>query len=327
MNAKIVARINNSSKGSLAEALPLRTPYSVHIDPCSLCNLKCKFCFQSDEETITKKGLVRGMMAFSLFTKIVDDLADFPDKVKKVKIGLIGEPTIHPYLAEMIDYVKQKQVAEVVEMFTNATLLNAERSFKYIDAGIDRINISIEGLDAEGYEQMTGVKVDMENLLSNIRFLYGIRKNCKIYIKTITQEKDKFYDMFGNFCDEIFVENIVPQWTDANKFPLGTKGMYGQPIKDWKEVCPFPFMYMHYNHDGTASGCTLDWAKEVLIGDANNETALEIWNGHKLKDLRLKMLEGKRKEIPFCDKCLAPMVCVEDDLDNDKERLYGSFNR
>ena len=30
---------------------------------------------------------------------------------------------------------------------------------------------------------------------------------------------------------------------------------------------PFPFMYLHINSDGSVAGCTLDWARKVLVGD------------------------------------------------------------
>ena len=50
--------------------------------------------------------------------------------------------------------------------------------------------------------------------------------------------------------------------------------MYGQEIKKLK-VCPFPFMYLHVNSDGTVAGCTLDWARKVLVGDKENMISLK----------------------------------------------------
>ena len=32
---------------------------------------------------------------------------------------------------------------------------------------------------------------------------------------------------------------------------------------------PIIFMYLHINHDGIVSPCTLDWPREVAIGDVN----------------------------------------------------------
>jgi radical SAM protein with 4Fe4S-binding SPASM domain len=320
MKAKIQPRINSSVKGDLAKAIPLSTPYSIHIDPCSLCNFKCKFCFQSQKDKPKQ-----GTMNDDLFLKIVNDLIMFSEPIRKIKIGLHGEPTLHPRLPGMLWYLKYKQIANVVELFTNGSLLNPTLNKDFISAGLDRINISVEGLSQKEYKEMTGVKVYIDRFIKNIKHLYLLmllnRGSCKIYIKTITQDKEKFYNMFGDICDEIFVENIVPQWSGIGNPELPKVGMYGQPIKQWKEVCPFPFMYLHYNWDGSVSPCTLDWGHKVIIGDANKESALEIWNGQKLKDLRIKMLEGKRREIPFCDKCLAPMVCCNEDLDNQAKEL------
>ena len=87
MKAKVQARVYSAEKTKLETVIPLETPYSVHIDVCSLCNFKCNFCFQADDDAIRQRGLKRGFMDFNLLKKIVDDLTDFKDKLKKVKIG------------------------------------------------------------------------------------------------------------------------------------------------------------------------------------------------------------------------------------------------
>ncbi|MFZ2655122.1 MAG: radical SAM protein [Victivallales bacterium] len=332
MKAKIQARIFSSDKTKLETVIPLRTPYSVHIDVCSLCNFKCKFCFQADEDAISKKGLKRGFMDLSLFKKIADDLACFKDKLKKVKIGLHGEPTLHQELPEMIRYLKSTDVTEVIELFTNGSLLNPKLNKELIIAGLTRINISVEALSCDKYKEITGVKIDMDQFVRNIKDLYDNRGSCRLYIKIVDVEmskddKDKFYSLFGDICDEIFIENVVPQWAETNKFELKTTGMYGQKINKYKHACPFLFMYLHFNYDGTASGCTLDWGKEVLIGDISKESALEIWNGKRLRELQIAHLEKKRDKIPFCAKCLAPMVCCLEDLDAHADMLLKKIKQ
>lgn len=332
MKAKVRARVYSAKKTKLETVIPLDTPYSVHIDVCSLCNFKCNFCFQADEEAINKRGLKRGLMSFELFKKTADDLTHFKHKLKKVKIGLHGEPTMHPQLPQMIRYLKSKDVTEIIELFTNGSLLSPELNKEIIEAGLSRINISLEGLSDEKYQEVTGTAVNMEKFVQNIKNLYEIRKDCRIYIKIVDigltpQDKDKFYNIFGDICDEIFIENVVPQWPEASKLELKSTGMYGQEIKKYKYVCPFLFMYLHFNFDGTTSGCTLDWGKEVLIGDVTKESALAIWQGDKLKNLQIAHLEKKRDQIPFCAECLAPMVCCLEDLDDHAQMLLNKIRR
>lgn len=332
MKAKIQARVYSAKKTKLEIVIPLETPYSVHIDVCSLCNFKCNFCFQADDEAINKKGLKRGFMDFGLFKKIADDLTYFKDKLKKVKIGLHGEPTLHLMLPQMISYLKSRDATEIIELFTNGSMLTPKLNKELINAGLSRINISVEGLSSEKYQEVTGVEMDMNEFVKNIKNLYDVRNNCRIYIKIVdinlsAQDKDKFYATFGDICDEVFIENVVPQWAETNKFGLKGIGMYGQEINKYKHVCPFLFMYLHFNFDGTASGCTLDWGKEVLIGDVTKESVLEIWQGKRLKDLQIAHLEKKRDKIPFCAECLAPMVCCLEDLDDYTEMLLKKIKR
>lgn len=328
--AKIQPRIASSTKGTLQNVVPLATPYSAHIDICSICNFRCTFCFQSDKKALKEKGIKLGLMEMKLFKKIVDDLGEFKDKLRKIKIGNLGEPTLHPQLVEMISYINSKNIADVIEVFTHGAQLNPKLNLALVEAGLKRINISVEGINAEAYKKVAGVNIDMDEFVGNIKHLYDNRKQLAMYVKIVDvgmseDDKQNFYNMFGNICDEIFIENVVPQWPITNKFAIDMTGMYGQKINKYKYVCPFPFMYLHFNFDGSVSGCTLDWSKEVLIGDVTKQSAVEIWNGDQLKKLQIKMLEKKRDQISVCDKCLAPMVCCMDDLDDEAEKILNKI--
>lgn len=341
IKAIVQARIDSSDKVQLENAIPLSTPFSAHIDVCSVCNFKCSFCFQADAEGMKAVNLKRGMMPVALFKKIVDDLKGFPQQLKKVKIGNHGEPTLHPDLPEMIAYLRDSGVAQTIEMFTNGSKLNKTLNRKLIDAGLRRVNISLEGMDSETYLRVAGVKIDMAELVDGVADLYAVRGDCKIYVKianrvrslnkdddsvlTLSPEaQDKFYATFGNICDEIYIENVVPQWarTQAEKQnSLGAVGMYGQHIQGYKHACPFIFMYMHFNWDGTTSPCTLDWAKKVVVGNVARESAVDIWRGQSLRMLQQAQLQGQRHRVDFCNDCSAPMVCCKENLDGHLDEL------
>ena len=74
MNSKVQPRIYSSKKVPLEGVVPLDSPFSAHIDVCSVCNFKCSFCFQADIEGMKEVGLKLGLMELELFKKIVDDL-------------------------------------------------------------------------------------------------------------------------------------------------------------------------------------------------------------------------------------------------------------
>ncbi len=339
--AVIQPRIHSAAKVPLEDQVPLDTPFSVHIDVCSVCNYKCSFCFQADSQAMKSVGLKRGMMELELFEKIVDDLKAFNHKIKKIKIGNHGEPTLHPDLPAMIRYARRSGTAEIIELFTNASKLEPTLNKALIDAGLQRINISLEGLSDERYKQVAGVKQDFSAIVEGVRHLHSIRGDCKIYVKIADQtsslsrntgerfvlspkEREYFYEVFGNICDEIYIEKVVPQWAEVQldkQNQLSETGMYDQRVNIHKDVCPFIFMYMHFNCDGTSSPCTLDWPRKVVIGNVKNNSVKDIWHGQRLRQLQITMLEGKRCDVNFCNNCTAPVVCVEEDLDPHKARL------
>lgn len=348
--AIVQPRIHSAKKQKLEDITPLETPISAHVDISSVCNFKCSFCFQADTLGMKKVGLKRGFMSEEMFKKIIDDFKDFPQKIKKIKIGNHGEPTLHPKIADFISYAVKSNTAEIIEVFTNASKLEPTLNEKIIKAGLQRINISLEGLDDKRYMDVAGVKQDFSKIISGVKDLYEkkIKLNSKliIYVKIADEahsldkdnelifglsnkEKKYFYDTFGPICDEIFVEKIVPQWAETQQKEqneVEKTGMYGQTISSWKKVCPFTFMYLHFNCDGTVSPCTLDWPRKVVIGNVKNESVSDIWNGQSLKDLRIAMLQGKRNCIDFCKSCSAPMVCVEENLDPHTDKILSIMN-
>jgi radical SAM protein with 4Fe4S-binding SPASM domain len=298
-------------------------------------------------EGMKKVNLKRGFMDLALFKKIVDDLLEFPEKIKKIKIGNHGEPTLNPDVVEMVNYARKSNSAEIIEMFTNGSKLEPIMNKGLVEAGLQRINISLEGLSDERYLEVAGVKQNFQEIIDGVKSLYEIKtalkSDLKIYVKIADQahalkkdseqifvlsdsEKKFFFDTFGSICDEIFVEKVVPQWAEtqsSKQNSVGETGMYGQKINLWKDVCPFIFMYLQFNCDGTVSPCTLDWPRKVVIGNAKTESVSDIWNGQSLKELQVAMLAGQRKCINFCASCSAPMVCVEEDLDPHTETVIN----
>ena len=92
--AVIQPRIHSAKKQRLEDIIPLQTPISAHVDVSSVCNFKCSFCFQADTKGMKDVGLKRGFMAEDMFKKIIDDLGDFPEKIKKINISGIKDANI-----------------------------------------------------------------------------------------------------------------------------------------------------------------------------------------------------------------------------------------
>lgn len=76
MSAIKRGKIYAQKRVNLGDVIPLEVPFSVQIDICSACNLKCNFCFHSDLDAVKRVGVRFGLMTYELFTKIIDEMKE-----------------------------------------------------------------------------------------------------------------------------------------------------------------------------------------------------------------------------------------------------------
>jgi len=276
-------------------------------------------------------------MNFDLYKKFVDGLSLFPDKIKMLRFVGIGEPLLHPDIVEMIKYTAVKVVADKIEILTNGFLLTPEISDALISAGLNRLVISLQGTSKEKYWEVSRVKIDFGSFVRNIKYFYEHKGKAHLYLKIVDsaldgkEDEKRFYDTFGDICDNIAIEHIVPIHEGIN-YETVLKGkeisltQFGLPVLELK-ICPQPFFHMQLNPDGKIVPC-YSWDYPEIMGNANNQSAYEIWNGESFKRFRRKMLDGRKWVCSICAKCNISRYRMfpEDVLsDKDAERLKKIF--
>lgn len=316
--------IVNKSRTPLEKVIPLSSPYAIAIDPSNLCNFKCNFCAMqySTEVQSYKKQL----MDFELYKKIIDDLTVFPKKLKVLRINGQGEPLLNKNLPQMIKYAKEKNISEYIEIITNGSLLNPELNRALVDSGVDRIRISVEALSENKYKEIANATINFEKFVENIKDLYEHRNSVEIYIKIVDvavpteEEKKKFFNIFGDICDTIFIDSVIPLWSDFELDNLKTQtGVHGQEIVPVK-ICPFVFYQCIVNPDGQVTACCADWKRKLILGDLTKDSFQNIWNGDTMKNFWIDMASGKKDKYEMCRKCLLPTYDCNDNIDE-----YGTL--
>jgi len=263
-------------------------------------------------------------MDFALYSKIIDDLDEFPQRIKILRLVKEGEPLLNKQFPDMVRYAKKKQPSVKVDTTTNATLLTPELSDDIIAAGLDKIFISLQGINAAAYKSLSGVDVDFDKLLENVIYFCENRNGCRVYIKVpdigVNEfEKKQFFNLFDSYADEVFVEHIIPTWPDFDISGIKKDdgiGLYGDPIyPEHIEVCPIIFYNLNINFDGSIPPCQLDWAHKIVLGNVKEKSLYELWNGNKINELRRIHLRGQRALHPLCGKCTTLEYCNVDNID------------
>lgn len=317
----------------LAEALPLATPFLLYVFPVYACNFKCRYCIFSVDPAKRKFISDKVFLDLDLFKKCIDEAARFPDKLKVVRFVGMGEPLLHKDIAAMVGYASKKGIANTIEIITNGSLLTPAISDALIKAGLTRMIISLQGTKAEKYKEVSSANIDFDEFVENIKYFYEHKsEKTHLYIKIMDtvldgpEDEKKFYEIFGDICDSIGLEHTVPIYpgVDYEKV-LGDKELpftqFGLPVSEVK-ICPQPFFTMQINPDGKIVPCfSLDYPE--IIGDCNQESIYDIWNGKKFNKFRRRMLCGAGTVCRTCAKCniIKHRMSPEDVLNDSAEKL------
>lgn len=339
MEAKVKPGYENK-RTILKDVVPLDTPYSLQISPSQLCNFRCHFCAHSlSSEEKKQNGLVQINQDMELFARFVEQSKKFPNKFKRVLLTGLGEPLMNKNIAKMVEMVNKAGISEKIEMFTNAALLNHKLSDDLINAGLTKLRISTQGTDAAMYKKHSGVDIDFDKFVSEIKYFYEkSRGKCRIYIKIMEEElrdasdREKFFNIFGNICDEIYVENLVRLQPVMGNYEGKvekinfTKTVYGEEAKI-RDVCPYIFYILQIDSEGNCYPCCpLSLPLSFSIGNINDAPITEIWNGKKHKDIMISHLCGNKCDL--CKKCTNYLCFTpdEDNLDMHKEEILERLN-
>lgn len=142
---------------------PLR---DLRISVIDRCNFRCAYCMPDKEDSRHYSFLKT--MEWLTFDEIVRLVQLFvATGVTKIRLTG-GEPLLRPDLVELIGKLRAISGIKDLALTTNGSLLSRyARGLK--DAGLDRITVSLDTMDARLFHQMNGNKGDLKEVLEGIK--------------------------------------------------------------------------------------------------------------------------------------------------------------
>ena len=111
------------------------------------CNLRCIYCMTEDQTFRPSAELMQDDEVF-LLTRLFASLGF--DKIRLTG----GEPTVRAHILELVRGIARTQGIRSVSLTTNGLLL-AKLAKPLADAGLQRVNVSIDTLDPEKFHRLT----------------------------------------------------------------------------------------------------------------------------------------------------------------------------
>lgn len=276
-------------------------PLHMDMESSSHCNLLCPMCGRTIHKSSWRP---KRHMDLEVFKKCIDEGAS--KGLCALNLNNVGEPLMNPSIVDMVRHAKDSGLLDVF-FHTNGTLLTKEMSLALIDAGLDRIIISVDSPYKERYESIR-VGAKFEEVIQNIKDLHAARKELNsnnpltrlnvIRFPELTEsEVEDLEDLLGDYVDIIgFLEF---QEYDEKKMekPFYPEG-YASSF-----ICPMLFSRLSVFEDGDVVPCCVEMSGKLRLGNVFNETLEEIWKGDKLAKLREIHLAGRFYEVPACGAC------------------------
>ena len=124
------------------------------------CNFRCRYCMPEEGLDWTPSD---DYLTFEEITRLV---GIFVNRYGFSSVRLTGgEPTLRPKLAELVTSLKQFDID--LALTTNGSDLT-KKAVAYKEAGLDRLNISLDSLDAETFAELTN-RSELDKVVDGIK--------------------------------------------------------------------------------------------------------------------------------------------------------------
>ena len=297
----------------------LGKPFFLMIEPTNACNLRCPLC-PTGRGTL---GRPKAFLPLELFKQCIDELGPY---LLEVNLTNYGEPMLHRDLPEMIACAKA--AGPKVLLGTNGHFLTEESARQLIEAGLDGVYISYDGIDQESYARYR-VRGDLAKVRDGVRILLETRAalgrtNPFVELQfLVMRHNEGQLEAFRAIADELGADRRiikpvsfnVADWDDedtrttfADFFPEQEEyQVYIHEGDDWRwrrdelDFCTAPWRTLTVLADGAIVPCCRDPRGKYTMGNVA-DGVLEVWNNDRYRGFRRAMVE-RRGKMAICRVC------------------------
>lgn len=148
--------------GSNSFGLIDRNTSIIDLRPITSCNLNCIFC--SIDAGLSSKNQVDFVVEREYLVEEFKKLVDFKECNVEVHLGTQGEPLLYAEIVELIKDLSSIKKVKTISMDTNGTLLTEELVDKLAEAGLTRINLSLNAMDKNLARKLAGCDYNVEKI-------------------------------------------------------------------------------------------------------------------------------------------------------------------
>lgn len=280
-----------------------KVPQVYQIECCSHCNLKCPTCLRTTD-------MVRPSDLLDLkLLELMYERGDFA-ATKYIELQLAGEPTLHPKLGGIIDYLHSCGL--MVGLSTHGLQMKNPDVLEAL-LQLDALTISVDSVDRDLYHKMR-YPATLDKLMECLHTFFNALKG---YIVS-SDEKGPYVELqliriaeFEGSGDEEALNHIMEEagwnfYADVRVIDDCFGGMQGRKdIVPDTTLCLNPFSSVSVLVNGDVVSCcyVFEPKKDEVnyYGNLYEKSLAEIWAGERVEEMQECHKEGRQKDE--CAKC------------------------
>jgi len=138
-------------------------PVFVDLEITTACQLQCVYCART----------FMGISSLHLQCRELERMLDALPFIVQVTLVGLGEPLLHPKLADVLRILKQRHLR--IGLVTNGIALTPEKAQMLIKLGLDSITFSLDCMDRDIFEHLRK-GADFSRIIENIRNFMEVKK-------------------------------------------------------------------------------------------------------------------------------------------------------
>ena len=304
-------------KGSVTGKADIKgMPVSISAELTNNCNLRCPQCSSGSGRMQREHGF----MDIGLFNKVMKELRPY---LYNINLYFQGEPMLHPLF---FLFIGNSQPSHTV-VSTNGHYLSEENSGKIVRSGLDKLIISLDGIDQETYSayringRIDTVIVGLKNVIHakkmhnsslRIEIQFLVNRHNEHQIQKIGQLAKSVNASLSLKSMQIIDKADIGSWLPIKRRFRRYKIKDGEYIN--KNFLPDRCARLWFNPvitwDGKVIPCCFDKNAEYVMGDLTRDSFRDIWEGHKYRIFRKSILSD-RHLIEMCRNCTSGLRGVK----------------
>jgi radical SAM protein with 4Fe4S-binding SPASM domain len=257
------------------------------------------------------------MLSTDLYQKVLEELAS---TLVYLTLYFQGEPYLHPDFFDLVSFASERNIYTATS--TNAHYLSSQNAKKTIESGLDRLIVSVDGIDQATYESYR-IGGSLEKVIEGTKQLVEWKKNLNsktphiiLQFLVFRQNEHQIDEIksLGNQLDVDEVElktaqiydfengsDLIPSNNDYARYRLNGNGTW--KIKnDLLDHCWKMWQGSVITWDGKVVPCCFDKDAKHVLGDTSIDSFKDIWESKSYNNFRAQVLRS-RSSVDICKNC------------------------